>query len=437
VRVWHFIVLPALTMGAVLVLSRLLEAAVASRLGPAMLESFNVARPIVVSVVMASLIAWLAVRYRSQYEIQLQARAQDLERTRDYLARIIEGSGEAIVALDVDDKVTSWNRAAEAIFGWTAAEMLGKTVDPLMPDDPSIAEDRRRMVRLIRSGQTVRDHETRRVRQDGSEVVVRITWSPIYDGKGNYAGCTAIVLDITVEKEMRRRLLERERLAAVGELSAQVAHEIRNPLAGIRGACQVIFTSGESEQAKREVGNEVIHQIDRLNRTVEELLQFAKPSAIETVDTDVHSLIERVWGMVREDARSAGIRFERRFVHDLPPLEVDPAQIEQVLYNLLLNAAQVMDFSGTIQVGTELRNGEVFIAVRDDGPGLPPDRGDEIFKPFFSTRTQGTGLGLAIVRKIVLAHDGRIEAADRPEGGAEFRVVLPAPPHWPRSRNLV
>jgi len=431
VRVWHFIVLPALTMGAALVISRLLETALSDRLGPVGLDRLGIARTLVVSLVMASLIAWLAVRYRSQYEIQLQARALDLERTRDFLSRIIEGSGEAIVALDADDKVTSWNRAAEAIFGWSAAEMLGQTVDDLMPEDPRIAEDRQHMVRLIRSGQTVRDHETRRRRRDGSEVVVRITWSPLYDGDGNYAGCTAIVLDITVENEMRRRLLERERLAAVGELSAQVAHEIRNPLAGIRGACQVIFTSNEPPEVKREVGEEVVHQIDRLNRTVEELLQFAKPSAIATAATDLHEVIERVWSLLREDARAGDLHLERRFARKLPPLEVDPAQFEQVLYNILLNAAQVMGFSGTIEVSTELRDGEVQVTVRDEGPGLPEGRSGEIFKPFFSTRTEGTGLGLAIVRKIVVAHDGHIDAVNRPEGGAEFRIGLPAPTPWP------
>jgi len=428
VRVWHFIVLPAAAMGAVLLISRLVESVVAGRLGPGGLDWFGVPRTIVVSLVMASLIAWLAVSYRSQYEIQLHARALDLERTRDFLSRIIEGSGEAIVALDADNRVTSWNRAAEAIFGYTAAEMRGRPIDPMLPDDRKIVEDRRRMARLIRSGQTVRDHETVRRRKDGSEVVVRITWSPLYDACGDYAGCTAIVLDISVEKAMRRRLLERERLAAVGELSAQVAHEIRNPLAGIRGACQVIFSSEEDPAVKEEVGREVVRQIDRLNRTVEELLQFARPNSIETSPTDLQQLIDRVWSVLGEDPRFAAVRFERVHGAELSPLEVDPGQIEQVFYNLLLNAAQMMHFSGTISVGTEFRDDEVTIRVRDSGPGIPEDGAEEIFEPFVSRRTEGTGLGLAIVKKILVAHGGRITAHNRPEGGAEFRIRLPAPP---------
>jgi two-component system sensor histidine kinase AtoS len=427
VRVWHFIVLPALAMGTALVVSRIVEARIGGQLGPMETDLFHAIRTILISLLMASLIAWLAVHYRRQYEVQLHARALDLEQTRDFLSGIIEGSGEAIVALDADDRVTSWNRAAEAIFGWTSEEMRGQPPDVLLPDDPRITEDRRRMVRLIRAGQIVRDHETIRVRKDGSHVAVRITWSPLYDASASYAGCTAIVLDITVENEMRRRLLERERLAAVGELSAQVAHEIRNPLAGIRGACQVIFSGKEDPDVRREVGHEVLRQIDRLNRTVEDLLQFAKPSSIDPAPTDLNELIDRVWGVLQEDPKIISVKFERRYGSNLPPLEVDAGQIEQVLYNILLNASQVMDYKGSITVTTELGDGDVSIAVQDTGPGISREVADDIFKPFFSTRARGTGLGLAIVKKIVLAHDGRIDAATAPDGGAEFRIVLPVP----------
>jgi two-component system sensor histidine kinase HydH len=283
------------------------------------------------------------------------------------------------------------------------------------------------MARVIRSGQTVRDHETTRLRKDGSPVVVRITWSPLYDAAGEYAGCTAIVLDITAENEMRQRLLERERLAAVGELAAQVAHEIRNPLAGIRGACQVIFSSEDDAREIREVGQEVLRQIDRLNGTVEELLQFAKPGSIEPAPTDLNELIDSVWEMIREDPKSGSVKLERRYQLDLPKLEVDPEKFEQVLYNILLNASQVMDHEGTITVGTELVDGEVRVTVRDTGPGIPSEIIDDIFKPFYSTRVRGTGLGLAIVKKIVVAHDGRIEAGTAPGGGAEFRICLVGP----------
>jgi len=425
VRLWHFIVLPALGMGAVLLLSRLIEPLFAARLGPLGTEVYQASRAITISVLMASLIAWLAIRYRRQYESQLHARAEALEKTRDFLASIIEGSGEAIVTLDSEDRVNSWNRAAERIFGWTTVEMMGEVIDRMLPDDPGIVEDRRRVGRALRAGRTVRDHQTTRVRKDGRHIVVRITWSPLQDYRRGYAGCIGIVLDVTAENEMRERLFEHERLAAVGELAATVAHEVRNPLAGIRGACELICSGRADENMKEEISREVMQQIDRLNRTVTDLLQFANPRAMEPQSTDLNGLIDRVVGMLREDPKAAGVKLVRGYGSALPELPLDRGQMEQVFYNILLNASQVMEFDGTITVTTELEAAAVKVTVLDNGPGIAAEMLDRMFKPFVSSRVQGTGLGLAIVRKIVLAHNGSIEASNVSGGGAEFRLRLP------------
>jgi PAS domain S-box-containing protein len=411
-------------MGAIILLARLLEYALADRLGGVATEIFQISKTLVIALLMASLIAWLAIRYRHHYEVELHTRNKELEETRDFLSSIIRDSAEGIVTLDADDRITSWNRAAERIFGWRTDEVVGMDVSRMMPDDPSILEDRRRVGERLRAGETVRDHETTRIRKDGKPIAARISWSPLHDASGKHIGSTGIVLDVTAQREMRERLVERERLATVGEMAAHVAHEVRNPLAGVRAACEVLFTKDEPAGDAKEIGHEVLHQIDRLDETVSELLQFAAPRKIEAVATDLHGLIDRVISIFREHPASREVRLERRFAKDLPSVEIDPRQFEQVLYNLLLNAAQAFEHEGSITVATQFENECIEMRVHDTGPGLPPGAGEKIFQPFFTTRAEGTGLGLAVAKKIVLAHGGTIEASNAAAGGAEFRIKL-------------
>jgi PAS domain S-box-containing protein len=421
----HFIVLPALAMGAAIALSRLAQAVLLPRLSPVASQIFNVSRAIVITVAMASLIGWLVVRYRRRFELELQARHEELKEARDFLSSIIRDSAEGIVTLDVDDRITSWNRAAEGIFGWTAGEARGMSVNRLLPDDPRIVEDRRLIGERLRGGETVLEHYTTRRRKDGKSIYVRISWSPLLDASGTPVGSVGIVLDVTAQREMRERLVEQERLAAVGEMAAHVAHEIRNPLAGIRAACQVLFMSKERTGKVKEIGDEVVHQVDRLNQTVSELLQFAVPRKLETAPTDLIALIDRVISIFGEHPASRKVSVKQVMASEIPLLKVDPGQLEQVFYNLLLNAAQAMDSQGSVVISTELSDRQVLIRVRDTGPGLRPGADEKLFKPFYTTRTDGTGLGLPIVRKIVVAHGGAVTASNPAAGGAEFVIRLP------------
>ncbi|HKQ63122.1 MAG TPA: ATP-binding protein [Candidatus Polarisedimenticolaceae bacterium] len=419
-RVWHFVLLPALGMGAVLLLARAVAALLPSDLGPAARTAFQIGRTAAIAVGMSSLIGWLAVRHRRDYEAAL-------ERTRDFLTSVIDGCGEAIVTLDAADRITSWNRAAERIFGWKAAEMLGRGFDVLLPPDAALRGEREAVARQLRAGHSVRDHVTTRLRADGAPIVVRITWSPL-GTPAAYGGATAIVLDITEETEMRRRLVEQERLAAVGELAAQVAHEVRNPLAGIRGACEIMVHPATDPERRRQVATELSRQIDRLSRTVTELLQFSRPVEPRPEPVDLHELLEQVCRRLLDDPQSTALEVERDYSSGLPPVLADPLQLDQVFYNLVLNAAQAMEFRGTIRLRTQRTGPRVEARVSDTGPGFRPEIAAQLFQPFFTTRAQGTGLGLAIVKRILTAHGGTIEARAAAGGGAEFCVHLPIAP---------
>jgi len=425
VRVWHFIVIPPLGMALVLAGFRALDRLVIPlTTGPSGGEPYQTLRTILIGLAMASIIAFLAVQYKTGYEREIQARNEALEATRDFLTRIIEGTADAIIVRDAKGRITSWNPAAEAIFGWTAAEMMGQTAQRLIAgrDEPVPAVAR--IDAALREGRTLRNLETRGTRKDGTPITFSLTVAPIYDAADRFAGTTGIVRDVTAIKQLELQLLERERLAAIGELAAMVAHEVRNPLAGIRGGCEILLEGYPAGDTRHDIGVEIIHQVDRLSRTVHDLLMFARPKAMDLVPTDLHGLIERVVNMLGDDPENAAIEVIRDFGDSVPVIAADGRQMEQVFLNLLLNAIQAMNHNGTLTIATRLNGRHVVATVSDTGPGIPMDKIGRIFEPFFTTRARGTGLGLAIVKKIVEAHGGRIEAASPPGSGARFMVTL-------------
>jgi PAS domain S-box-containing protein len=424
VRLWHFIVLPALAMGVFIAISRLIDRALPVTSPPGT-DVYQAVRVIIIAVLMSSVIAAIAFRHRREYETRLRGRQRALEATRDFLQSVIDGSGEAIVTLDPEGRMTSWNRAAEQIYGWQSSEVMGRHVEMLLPSGPEATELFELEMDRLRRGEVLRDCEAVRIRKDGTAITVRITRSPVYDASGHYVGSAALIRDVTALKEMEARLLEQQTLAAVGEMSAQVAHEVKNPLMGIRGACEIMSESYGDDHPHREIASEVLRQLDRLNATVEELLAFARPRPMIVVPTDLNEMLQTVLGVMMEDRRSRDVKVDCDLDAGLASVDADPEQIQQVLFNVVLNAMQAMGSTGTLTVRTHQDDGDVYLEIEDTGPGISHDLGEKIFKPFFTTRSKGTGLGLAIVKTIIEAHGGTVTAASAPEGGARFSISLP------------
>jgi PAS domain S-box-containing protein len=423
-RIWHFVVVPPMGMAVLLLGFRLVDRLVVPSLAGESLAFYNVVRAVVIVLLMSFLIAILAVRYRGAYEQRLQEQNQELLATQVFLRRIINGSAEGIVTLDAMGRVSSWNPAAEAIYGWIADEMIGESVRRIVPTDAAAREEFQRVEDRLRRGEIVRNTEMALVHKSGRRIRVAVTASPVYDREGSPAGSVSIVRDVTALREMEARLVEKERLAAVGELAAIVAHEVRNPLAGIRGGCEILLEGYEKTDKHHEIGEEVLNQVDRLTRLVHDLLLFARPKAMDPVPTDIHVLLDRLHAVFHKDPANKEVEVRREYGCRNPVVRVDALQIEQVLLNLLVNASQAMGHKGTVTISTRTLHEAVEIGVRDTGPGIPGDRVEQIFKPFFTTRAQGTGLGLAISRKIVEAHAGTIEVESPPDGGARFAVTL-------------
>jgi two-component system sensor histidine kinase HydH len=228
--------------------------------------------------------------------------------------------------------------------------------------------------------------------------------------------------------EAQAQVRRSERLAALGQLSAGLAHELRNPLGVIRGSAELVAKNVTAENAVvREMSGLIAGEVDRTNALVTRFLEFARPSALRRSKADLRAVIEQAWEEVRRSVPNldSRCRFESDFSPDLKPFSLDEQLLERVFFNLLLNAVQAMPEGGTLRVTARAQNGTAEAEISDTGAGIARENLESIFNPFFTTKQDGVGLGLAIVSKIVDDHGGKISVASEPGRGTTFRVTLP------------
>jgi signal transduction histidine kinase len=234
-----------------------------------------------------------------------------------------------------------------------------------------------------------------------------------------------------LEALYREHMSRAERFACVGELAANLAHEIKNPLAGLSGALELLADDLKCEPHPAEVVQEMRHQVVRLTRTMESLLSYARSPKARLRATDINSALERVLFLVQQQrrAKTSVVRVEFDPAPDLPPVLADPGQLEQVFLNLSLNACQAMNgHGGVLRIHSYRDGGDVIVRVADSGPGIPVDVRPHIFEPFFTTKPDGTGLGLAVSARVISEHGGTINFECPPEGGTIFAVTLRVSP---------
>jgi signal transduction histidine kinase len=241
----------------------------------------------------------------------------------------------------------------------------------------------------------------------------------------------------TTQREVERfhteQLIRAERLASVGELAASVAHEIKNPLAGISGAVQVLAENFPADDPQREVAGQILRQCERMDKTIRDLLSYAQPLTAEPYPTDINETVERACFMALPNPARAKVTVHRQFAAGLPRTLADGKHLEQAFLNLILNAVQAMPQGGELTLSTALREEAaaegarriIEVTVADTGVGIAPQIREKIFSPFYTTRTQGTGLGLSITRKILEQDGGTISVESEPGKGTTFTVRIP------------
>ena len=339
----------------------------------------------------------------------------------DYLENILQNSADAIVVVDSQNRIRTWNEGARRIFGYEAAEVIGRDADLLAPPEER-AESARVRERIEREG-FVKDHEAVRLGKDGRRLTVNATSTLLKDKAGRVIGRASILRDVTGLKQLQQELVASQSLAAVGELAATVAHEIKNPLAGISGAIQILSEGTPPGDSRRGIMKEILDQIERLDRTVRDLLTFARPATPAREEVDLGDSLQRAWTLLSAQPAAKAIRFAVEGASGVK-VKADPHLLHQVWLNLFQNAVEAMPKGG--ELTARVRNeSPAVVEVSDTGAGFPPDQLEKIFKPFFTTKTQGTGLGLPITRKNLEAHGGRIRAESRPDQGTTFTVEMP------------
>jgi two-component system, LuxR family, sensor kinase FixL len=356
----------------------------------------------------------------------LTARVRLEEQLRASEARwraIVESAVDGIIVIDTQGRIEAFNHAAERLFGYQEPEVLGRNVSMLMPPPYRDQHDSYLARYLSTSDPRVigTGREVTGRRRDGSDFPLHLSVGET--SLGGERKFTGILHDLTERVRIEEQLREHASLARIGEMAAVIAHEVKNPLAGIRGAIQVIGGRLPTDSKDVAILREIVSRIDGLNGLIQDLLLFARPPHPKAVPIDVSPLLSMTASLLRQDPALTGVQVE--VAGSAPPIVADPDLLKLVFANLLINGAHAMHGHGHIHVSVESPAPWCRVTIRDQGPGIPSDIRDKIFVPFFTTKSRGTGLGLPTAKRLIEAHHGTISIDCPPGGGTRVTVQLP------------
>jgi two-component system, LuxR family, sensor kinase FixL len=362
----------------------------------------------------------------------------DLDASNQLMAAVVESTVEGIITIGTHGIIQSANRAAREMFGYSAQELIGRNVSMLMPSPDRERHDSylKHYLETGSAGIIGKGREVIGVRKNGELFPIHLSVS---DVKGEPRFFTGVLRELTKERQMQRKLLEQEALATLGKMAAVVAHEVKNPLAGVSGVIQVLQSRTNEGTEEHEIMDEVLERIDALVRTIEDMLLFARPRALKLEKVRATELIQETAHMLQQDGRFEDVHFE---IPDRPVvLELDADYFRQALLNLFLNAGQAMEGRGLIRADVSVEDGLCRITVSDHGPGIPESIRNRMFEPFFTTKGRGTGLGLSLVKSIVERHGGEVNIHCPETGGTLVSITIPgaqaeAPSHRQLSLGL-
>ncbi|MBU2489790.1 MAG: PAS domain-containing protein [Proteobacteria bacterium] len=325
-----------------------------------------------------------------------------------------------LVATDPDGRVVFFNDAAGKTLAMEPASAMGRLADDLLPAHvPALGE-------FLYTREPVVEQELAAFIPGRGEVPLSVSAVGIENESGGFVGRALILRDLTDLRRLEDEIRRKDKMAALGGLAAGVAHEIRNPLSSIKGLATYFGSKFGEDSEDREAARVMVNEVERLNRAVTQLLEFARPADIKAQPTDVNALVEHSLRLVKEDARARGVTLRFDPDSNLPSFVLDPDRLAQCLLNLYLNALDAMEQGGVLTVNAAPENGGLALSVTDTGRGMDPTDLDKIFDPYYTTKASGTGLGLAVVHKIVESHHGRVRVVSRPGRGTVFTISLPA-----------
>ena len=347
---------------------------------------------------------------------------------------IIESLTDGVVAVDCELRVVAFNQAAEKISEISRTLVLGKNAQEVFVRDPNLVE---MLTSTISEGKLFAEYEARLHRRLSEPLQVAITTNRIFSIDGSLCGAVIIIKDISGLKSLEAGSLRKERLAYLGTFAANIAHEIKNPLSGIRGAAQ-LFSKKVADDTLNEYTQIIIKEVDRLDRIVGEMLNFTKPSKVIKKALNIHKILDSVIFLSTEGLGPES--FIKEYDPSLPPISGDEGQLTQVFLNLVKNAKEALGKDGAITIVTRmvtefqmLDKGSMgsgggkmaAVEIRDNGRGIAPADLEKLFIPFFTTKAKGSGLGMAISLKIIKEHGGLIRVDSTPGVQTAVTICLP------------
>lgn len=347
-----------------------------------------------------------------ELDAELAKKNRELQVTRDYLEYILESISDGVIAVDSAGVITAFNTAAGAVLGLQAADVVGESFRRVFGRD-FIASPRSGPGEVVVGALRA---------QDGVEIPVTERDSPIADRSGARIGTAKVFQDLSEIEALREHARRIDRLAAIGEMAATVAHEIRNPLGGLKGFASLLDQDVDEGDPRKRLVSKIIEGARGLDRVVTELLDYTQPVDLRLESVSCKEVVESALSFVDYDHARVAVEFD---ISSEDLVYADRDKLRQVLLNVLLNAVQSIEGAGTIRVSSQTTDGRVVLAVADTGCGMNDTELAQAFSPFFTTKEKGTGLGLATALKIVEGHGGSLAIGNGGAGGCVVSITLP------------
>ncbi len=354
----------------------------------------------------------------------------ELEDVQNFMESIIQSMGSGIILTQMDDRITYINRAGERMLGYAKHELVEKPFEIF-----SLREKRSIVHSLLDHPDELDMRKEGWIRRkDGVEFPVGFTINNHVSASGETIGKIVIFRDLTKVYKIQEEILRMDRLVSLGKLASGIAHELRNPLAGIKTTAQALCEELSSDDSRREYLNRITKEIDRLNELLKSFFSFAKPQKLNLTFCHIKDIVNEIIPFLIKEIADKGIRFVEGYHPQLPKIQIDKNQMHQVFLNLLLNAIQAMPQGGELKIQVHpvssggpggAPHSMVRILISDTGKGIPANLLSKIFDPFFTTKPKGIGLGLSIAYQIIKKHEGTIQVRSEWEKGTTFDIRLP------------
>lgn len=371
----------------------------------------------IVGLVMIGLILFIVEsRITNQHLIKEVQERQKIQEHILRLASIVESSDDGIIGSTLEGVIKDWNQGAEKIYGYSKAEIIGESIDRLIPQERM--QEFEDIQRKISQGVSVIHYETLRLKKDGQTINAYLTVSPIKNHRGEVIGASTIVRDVTAQKVLEKEMSRMEQMNLIGKMAASIGHEVRNPMTTVRGFLQLLEVNPTSEKYGSYIPL-MISELDRANQIITEFLSISRTKATEFTKQNLNDVLNSILPLLQLDAMNED---KEVFLNlgSIPDLLLDDKEIRQLILNLARNGLEAMNEGGSLTIKTAYLEEEVVLSIHDEGTGISQEIIDRLGTPFLTTKEKGTGLGLAVCFGIAARHNAIINVESGPKGSTFF-----------------